>query len=163
MSKQTLIVILGRGGHTEQMLHLVNSLGRKYNYEYIIGSGDKISEGRIRIPGKVLRIKNPREMEDKNPLVVFFKLFKTTLDSLSVLFKSKSKFVITCGPGLGIPFSILAKLFFRKRIIFIESWSRVYSKSLAGKFIGPIASISFVQWPQQKNNYPNAVYAGRLG
>lgn len=163
MAKKTLLVILGRGGHTEQMLRLVDSLGKNYDYEYIIGNTDSLSRTRIRIPGKVFVIKNPREMEDKNPLVVFIKLFKTTLDSFSVLFKSKSKYVVTCGPGIGIPFSFLAKILFRKKLIFIESWSRVYSKSLAGKCLYPIADLSFVQWREQKRNYPRAIYAGRLG
>lgn len=163
MEKQTLLVVLGKGGHTEQMLKLVDMLGKKYSYEYVIGRGDTISQKRIKIPGKIFFIKNPREMEDKNPLVVFFKLFKTTLDSLAVLLKSRAKFIIACGPGLAIPFSILGKLLFRKKLIFIESWSRVYSKSLAGKFLCPISNLSFIQWPQQKRNYPDAVYAGRLG
>lgn len=163
MKKQSILVVLGRGGHTEQMLKLVDSLGRRYNYEYVLGRGDNISEKRIRVPGDLFYIKNPREMEDKNPVIVFFKLFKTTLDSLVVLAKSKSRFVITCGPGLGIPLSILAKVLFRKKIIFVESWSRVYSKSLAGRFIYPLSDLSFVQWSQQKKNYPRAIYAGRLG
>ena len=163
MAKKTLLVILGRGGHTEQMLRLVDSLGRNYNYEYVIGKTDSLFQKRIRIPGKIFMINNPREMEDKNPLVVFFKLFRTTLDSLSVLSKSKSKYVITCGPGVGIPFSCLAKILFRKKLIFIESWSRVYLKSLAGKCLYPIADLSFVQWREQKKNYPKSIYAGRLG
>jgi len=163
MKKQTLLIVLGRGGHTEQMLRLVDSLGKKYNYEYVIGTNDAISSKRIRIPGKIFRIKNPREMEDKSSIKVFFKLFKATIDSTKVLLKSKSKFIIACGPGLAIPFSILGKLIFRKKLVFIESWSRVYSKSLSGKLLYPTADLSFIQWEQQKGNYPAAIYAGRLG
>lgn len=163
IGKHSLLVILGAGGHTKQLLNLVERLGKKYNYEYLISEDDKISPEKIRIKGQIFVMQNPRKMTDKSPIKVFFKLFKTTFQSFNILAKSKSKFIIACGPGIAIPFSIIGKLFFRKKLIFIESWSRVYSKSLAGKFLYKISDISFVQWPQQLENYPKAVFAGRLG
>ena len=163
MEKQSVLIVLGKGGHTEQMLRLVDSFGRRYDYEYVLIRGDSLSKQRIRIPGKLFFIKNPREMGDKSSITVFFKLFKTTFDSLNVLSKSKSKFIVTCGPGMAMPFSILGKLLFRKKLVFIESWSRVSSKSLAGKYLYPLADISFIQWIQEKKNYPGASYSGRLG
>jgi hypothetical protein len=55
-------------------------------------------------------------------------------------------------------------MLFRKRLIFIESWSRVYSKSLSGRLLSPMADLVFVQWSEQlERNYPKATFAGRLG
>jgi len=161
--KKTIMVVLGRGGHTNQMLNLVDKLGNKYNYEYVIGANDRFSEKNISIPGRVFRVYNPREMNDKSKLVVFLKLIKTSLQSIKMFFKSKAKTIIACGPGLAIPVCVLGKILFWKKLIFIESWSRVYSKSLSGKFLYPISDRSFIQWESQKKNYPKAIYAGRLG
>ena len=49
-----------------------------------------------------------------------------------------------------------------KKIIFIESWSRIYKKSSSGKFAYLFANLFFVQWPEMKKQYPKAIYAGRL-
>jgi len=78
------------------------------------------------------------------------------------LLKSKTRIIIACGPGFAAHICILGKIL-GKKIIFLESWSRVYSKSLAGKFVYPFSDLFFVQWPQQLKNYPKAVYVGRLG
>jgi len=161
--KQSILVILGKGGHTEQLLKLVDMLGEKYRYEYAIGRKDHLSQKKITKPGRVFFIQNYREMEDKSLIPVIFKVFKTAFQSINVLMKCESNVILTCGPAIGIPISVLGKLLFRKKLIFLESWSRVYSKSTTGKWLYNIADISFIQWPQQKKNYPNAVYAGRLG
>jgi UDP-N-acetylglucosamine:LPS N-acetylglucosamine transferase len=162
MAKQTLLIVLGGGGHTEQMLNLVDMLGKKYNYEYVVGDSDVLSQKRIRLPGKIFKLSNPRTMQDKNPLIVTLKLVPYTLEAKYTLFKSHASAMVICGPAISVPIAFLGKLFFRKKLIFIESWSRVKSKSLSGKLIGWLSDIVFVQWKENKN-YRNSIYAGRLG
>jgi beta-1,4-N-acetylglucosaminyltransferase len=161
--KKAIMIVLGGGGHTKQMLELVSLLGNDYNYEYVISSGDNLSEKKIRINGRVFKIINPRDMQDKNVLNVIIKFVPSTIQALHLLFKSRSSCIISAGPALSLHISFLGKFLFGKKVIFIESWSRVYSKSMAGKFTYPFADLFFVQWAQEKNNYPKAVYAGRLG
>ncbi|MFH1249401.1 MAG: PssD/Cps14F family polysaccharide biosynthesis glycosyltransferase [archaeon] len=160
---KTLMIVLGGGGHTKQMLKLVSLLGKEYDYEYLVSSGDSISEKKIEIKGKVFRIINPRGMDDKNILKVIIKFVPSTIQALSVLFKSKSCCILSAGPALSIHISYLGKFLFGKKVIFLESWSRVESSSMAGKFCYPFADLFFVQWPEGKKNYPHAIYAGRLG
>lgn len=162
-TKKTILIVLGGGGHTEQLLRLVNKLGSRYNYEYVISKEDRISVNKIKMKGVVFKILNPRKMSDKSYLITFLKFIPSSFQALRILMKTKASAIISCGPALSIHLSILGKLIFRKKIIFLESWSRVYSKSLAGKFIYPFADLFFVQWKQQKKNYKNAIYAGRLG
>jgi len=163
MEKKTLLIILSSGGHTNQALKLIELLGDKYNYEYIINSDDKLSEKKIKKKGRIYKIINPRKMEDKCLLKVFLKYIPSTIQVLNILRKSKAKIIIGFGTASSVHVCILGKLLFRKKIIFFESWSRVYSKSLAGKFVYPFSDLFFIQWPQQKKNYPKAIYAGRLG
>ena len=161
MSKKTLLIILGSGGHTAQMLRLVRLLGNKFKYEYIIAKDDTLSEKKIEIPGKVWKATRPRSYDTPtwkaivNTIVSF-------IESIHIITKTDAIAVVSAGPGLAVPISYLGKLF-GKKVIFLESWSRVWHPSRAGKLVYPIADMFFVQWPELKEKYPKAIYAGRLG
>lgn len=161
---KTILVVLGGGGHTKQILKLVDMLGRKYNYEYLIGKEDKLSEKSIKIPGKIFRVMNPRKMDEGRIIKVILKFIPSTIQLISIMFKGRAKVVIMCGPAICLHTAILSKLF-GKKVIFLESWSRVYTRSWAGNAIYMLKAYNlfFVQWPQEKKNYKNAIYAGRLG
>ena len=161
--RKTLLVVLGGGGHTKQLLKLVKQLGMEYDYEYLISTSDILSEKKIEFRGKIFRILNPREMKDKNIIKVILKFIPSTLQLLAALFQSKARYILAAGPSLSLHVAFLGKFIFGKKIIFLESWSRVYTKSLAGKLTYPFADIFFVQWREELKNYPKAVYAGRLG
>lgn len=160
---RTLLIVLGGGGHTEQMTRLVEKLGDNYNYEYVTISGDKLSEKRLKKTGKFWKIYNPRKKSDKGFFKVFLKYIPSSIQALSLLSKTKADTIIASGTAFSANLCILGKLLFRKKIIFLESWSRVYSKSLAGRFVYPFSNLFFVQWPSQLKNYKKAIYAGRLG
>jgi UDP-N-acetylglucosamine:LPS N-acetylglucosamine transferase len=163
VNKKTILVVLGGGGHTRQLLELVRRLGKRYSYEYLSASDDNLSEKMIELKGPLFKIFNPRKMEDKNILKVILKFIPSTMQLFFVFLKSKSDCILCAGPALSLHVAFLGKFLFRKKVIFLESWSRVYSKSLAGRFTYPFADLSFVQWLQERKNYPQAIYAGRLG
>jgi len=87
---------------------------------------------------------------------------RTIFQATIALIKDNPHVVITAGPGVGAIFSYIGKLL-GKKVIFIESWARVYSKSDSGKLVYPIADLFFVQWKEMEKVYPNAIYAERLG
>ena len=159
---KTLMIILGRGGHTAQILRLTEQLG-KQRYEYIISSDDKLSEKKIKHKGRVFRIINPRRMQDKSLLKVILRFIPSTIQTIIALARSKADVVVSCGPAMCLHVCFLAKYLFGKKIIFIESWARAYNKSTSGKIIYKFADLFFVQWPGMLKKYPKAVYAGRLG
>ena len=159
--KKTLLIVLGKGGHTEQMIRLIRYLGDQYNYEYMIARDDPLSKDKIELPGKIWEVTRhryyytPKWRSMLNTIVLSF-------ESLTILLKTRADVVVSAGPGLAVPISYLAKLF-GKKVIFIESWSRVWHPSRAGKLVYPIADLFFIQWPELKSKYPKAIYAGRLG
>lgn len=55
-----LLVVLGEGGHTTELLNLVDLLEDRYEYHYIISSEDKLAQGRIKYPGPIYRLLRPR-------------------------------------------------------------------------------------------------------
>ncbi len=155
------LIVLGMGGHTSQILRLVGLLGPNFKYEYIIGHDDQTSVKKIKFPGKIYRMRNPRLMKDKSLIKVFFNMFPTTIDAFRILRKSKPNVIISAGPSLTIPLFWLAKLM-RIKTIYIESWVRVHNKSQTGKLVYPVSDLFLVQWKTMKKVYPRAVYAGRL-
>ena len=70
-----ILIHLGMGGHTSQILRTVSSLGPNYRYEYLIGYDDQTSTKKIKFPGKIYKIKNPRLMKDKFIIKIFFSNF----------------------------------------------------------------------------------------
>jgi len=159
---KTVLVMLGMGGHTNQMLRLIEMIGPIYNYEYVIGHDDKTSVPKIKFKGPIYVMKNPRLMDDKSIFKVVINMIPASVHSFRILSKTKAKVVIGCGPSMNLPMLFLAKLFLKK-VIFFESWVRVETKSLAGKLIYPFCDLFLVQWPKLKKKYKKAVYAGRLG
>jgi UDP-N-acetylglucosamine:LPS N-acetylglucosamine transferase len=154
-----VMIVLGSGGHTAQMLKLLKLLGSKYNYEYVLNDDDKVSARKIN--GKIYRVANPRVFED-NILIRSSKLTKGFFQAYKIMRKSNAVAIISAGPGLTFPLFLAAKLF-RKKTIFIESWCRITTKSISGRLCYPLSDMFFVQWPEMKKLYPKAIYAGRLG
>ena len=152
--KQTLLVVLGGGGHSTQMNRLVQLLGDTYDYEYVAAYGD------ANVPMGAYRVLNPREKKDRNWLWITCKLAVASVQSIGVLFRTKASIIIACGPAVSVPVCILSKLF-RKKVIYVESWSRVRTRSLSARLTRPFADLFFVQSSQLKA--PGAVFAGRLG
>ncbi len=92
----------------------------------------------------------------RNPL----KFLKNLFQAARVLFKEKPDVIITTGAGVVVPLCYLGKISGVK-IIFIESFARIDSKSFSGIAIYPIADLFFVQWKSLLGKYGNrAQYGG---
>jgi beta-1,4-N-acetylglucosaminyltransferase len=155
-----LLIILGEGGHTAELLKLVSLLGKKYRYYYIIPKGDNLSEKKIAIPGPINRIYRAREKSTK----FLDGIVKTLIDGVKsfwIILKIKPHAILSCGPAIAVPVSIVGKIL-GKKVIFVETGSRVNYLSLTGRIMYHFADLFFVQWPQLKKRLPRAIYAGRL-
>jgi hypothetical protein len=53
MEKIRLLIILGEGGHSTELLNLVDLLGDNFKYSYLISKEDNISINHIRITGPI--------------------------------------------------------------------------------------------------------------
>jgi UDP-N-acetylglucosamine:LPS N-acetylglucosamine transferase len=159
-NKKNVLYILGSGGHTKQMILLSKDLKKSINYFYLIQDDDKLSKNKIIYSGKQIVVSRARKFNEPIFLSIF-RIIKLFFKSLKIIKKYKIDLIISCGPGIAIPFCYAGKLL-NKKVIFIESWSRVTTKSIAGKLISPISDIFFVQWKDNLKSYPKAIYAGRL-
>lgn len=156
-----VLIVLGSGGHSAQMIKLSESLGPDFEYVYLVGLDDKLSARKIVIPGKIYFVNRARKHKD-NLIVTSAKVLRLVIESFIAFIRIKPDAVISAGPGMAVPISAICKIFGRK-VIFIEDWSRVYQKSKSGRIIYYFADLFFVQWPEMKKIYPKSIYAGRLG
>ena len=83
-------------------------------------------------------------------LVMFF-------EQLFIYLLERPDIVITTGAGLVIPMCLIAK-FFKKKVIYIESFARINSINKSGKFLYKYADLFIVQWQSLLKIYPNAIY-----
>jgi len=154
------MIVLGEGGHTKEMLSLVDLLGPKYEYSYLLVRGDDLSKEKIAIPGGLHYAQRPRD-KAHHLLLDVFKTLRCGWDSLVALLRERPDAVISCGPAVGVPPCLLARLL-GIRVIFVETGSRVRALSMTGRIVYRFANLFIVQWPQLLERYPKAVYAGRF-
>lgn len=164
MTKEKVILfIYGVGGHEEQMKRLLNGfsecLESKYKYVFLAERGAKYKFSSNTIFTQELRNKHSL-LKSIIHLPIFIYNLLTILFSL--IRNYKIAFIVSTGPGLVLPYSIFFKIFSKTKIIFVETWSRFYSKSFSGKFMYKIADLFFIQSETLKSVYPKAKYSGRL-
>ncbi len=158
--KIKLLVVLGEGGHTAELLNLVELLGPHYDYHYIVSKEDNLSTNRIKYPGPIYYLTRPRGKHTGN-LSATLRLGWAGMQTLGVLLRIRPLAVVSTGPAIAVPVSLIGKLL-GARIIFVETGSRVKTLSLTGRIMYRWADLFFVQWPYLKERLPRAIYAGRL-
>ncbi len=67
--------------------------------------------------------------------------------------------ILSTGAGPAVPFFLAGKLL-RRRLVYVESLTRLESLSVSGRLVYPLADAFFVQWPQLARG--KARYAGNI-
>ena len=167
-----VLVVLGSGGHTTEMLLILNALNGVHGIDqitYIVASNDTTSMARITSLNTtvhfVVRIRNVGES-------VFWALVRfpiVLVQSVWIVWKVNPKLVLMNGPGICIP--VMLGVYFLKPInstcatIFIESFCRVETISKTGQILYPFVDRFILQWPPNKHvqlKYPKAKCLGVL-
>lgn len=88
--------------------------------------------------------------------------FLNLWEAFQILRKEKPDIVLSTGAGPAVPFAIVGRYIFRKRIIFIETITRIKKPSLSGKLMYKLAHDFFYQWESLRPFFPKAKYCGPL-
>jgi len=155
-----ILVALGEGGHTKEMLVLVDRLGDDIQFGYLIVDDDEVTESKIALAGDVYHVQRPRD-KDHHLAGDVLKTLRSAWHAFRSLRDFRPTAVLSSGPSIAVPVSILARLM-GADVIFVETGSRVTVLSTTGKIMYHIAHMFFVQWPELRDRYPRAIYAGRL-
>jgi beta-1,4-N-acetylglucosaminyltransferase len=156
-----VLVVFGEGGHSKQCLRLTDLMGTTmYRYSYILVTEDTVTQHKIRTPGPVYRVRRPGSAKS-SLLEQLLRLPLCVLDAIVAVVRIRPDAVLSTGPGVAVPVSLIAKLM-RARIIFVESCSRIHRLSTTGRIMRHVADLYFVQWEELRAAAPQAVFAGRL-
>ncbi len=138
------------GGHLLQILQLKNVYDR---YDHFFLTFKELTTKNLGKKEKVYFIKNPK----RSPFDTLMSLFQ----SLFIFLREKPDVIISTGAGVTIPICYLAKLFMKK-VIYIESFSRVTCPSLAGRLGYLVSDLFIVQWKLLLKFYKKAKYGGTI-
>lgn len=165
MKPKVILLIYGSGGHRAQMDKLLAKINKEYEEGKASFIGITESDASIIHPDIIETYEQP---PFRNKYFSFMNLFSAPrkyFNFISCFAKINKNYkvlsVISTGPGLAIPFSILFKLK-RTKIVFIETWSRFETQSYAGKVMYRIADKFYIQNKSLKKFYPKAIYSGLL-
>ena len=155
-----ILVVLGSGGHTAEMISLVQALGGSASFVFVAAASDVSSEGKVHaVLGdvEILRIRRSREVGQSFQTSIFT-TFLAMIDCIILVLQIQPDAVLVNGPGTCVPVCLAAILveFFSSQLIgifFVESFCRVKTLSLTGKLLRPIADEFFVFWPDLARKY----------
>jgi len=95
----------------------------------------------------------------KNIFKYFIIFLIMIFKSIYILLKIRPKAIVTTGTHTAVPICYIGKIFGVK-IVYIETFANITTKTLAGKIIYPIADKFIVQWESMKKLYPKSEYFG---
>ncbi len=153
VSKLRIAFVASSGGHWEELMCL-RKIAEEHDSFYITESGGQAEE----LSNHTIYTVPQINRKQKGFLLSFIKLFTK---AARILKSEKPDVVISTGALVSFPFCLIGKIRGAK-IIYIESFARIYDKSLTGKLVYPFADLFVVQWESLLDCYPKAVYAGSI-
>ena len=153
-SKSKIMFVAGAGGHLTEILKL-NSLFDKYSYSLVTEKCEATSYLEKEYPNHVYYL--VRNSSFIHPIRLLITCFK----SLYLYFKLRPRYIITTGPNIAGPMCCIGKLFGSK-IIYIESFANISTKTLTGRLVYKFADLFLVQWESMLELYPKATYKGMV-
>jgi beta-1,4-N-acetylglucosaminyltransferase len=144
-----ICLISSSGGHFEQ-LKMLTALNGKYRTYWITEKTKYKSKADYFL------------IQTGSKDIVFpVKMLLNSIKSLFIFIKIRPDYVITTGTMIVIPLAVLAKMF-RKKLIYIETFARIYDGTKTGKLMYKYSDLFIVQWKELLDVYPNAIYGGSI-
>lgn len=149
-----VLFISSTGGHLNELLQLSDSID-KYD-SYIITEKTKSTVNLREKYGKKISF---FKYGTKSHISYLYIFPFNCLMSLIYFIKIRPSVIVTTGSHTAVFMCYLAKLF-RKKVIYIETFANIETKSMSGKLVYPIADVFVVQWESMLRLYPKAVCWG---
>ena len=153
--KRSVLFISSTGGHLDELMQL-KPMFEKYDY-HIITEKTKSN------------LKLKEQYKDKIGYLVYgtklhkftyvFKLLYNCFKSLYYYIKFHPDYIITTGTHTAGPMCCIGKIM-GSRIIYIESFANIHTKTATGKLLYPISDLFIVQWKDMTKLYKDAKYGG---
>ncbi len=153
--KRRVMFISSTGGHLNEMLQL-KELFDKYDYHIVTEkTKSNLNLGEKHV-GKVdFLVFGTKDFMLTYPFKLLYNCFK----SVYIYLKVHPDYIVTTGAHTAGPMCCLGKILGSK-VIYIESFANISSKTITGKLLYPIADKFIVQWESMLELYPDATYGG---
>ncbi len=138
------------GGHFAEIMTL-KSLFEDYDHFFITVERENTKD----LPKK----SRAYFVEDTGKGVV--KMLGNFFQTWKIMQRERPDVVISTGAGAAIAACAIGKLM-GSRVVFLESYCRIFSPSRSGKFVYRFADLFLVQWERMLKFYPKAKYWGAV-
>ena len=155
--KKKVMFISSSGGHFNELMQL-KKIFNDYDYSIVVENSKSNESLKEKYKDKIHFLLYGTRF---HPLIYPFKLIANCFISLYLYIKIKPKYIVTTGAHTAGPMCCIGKIFGSK-IIFIESFANINTKTVTGKLIYKFADLFIVQWRSMLNIYPNAKYGGGI-
>lgn len=146
-----VLFISSTGGHLTEMMQL-KPLFKEYDYKIITEKNKSTSYLSEKYGDKIdYLLTCSKEQFFKYIFIAPINIVK----SLILFLKFRPDVVLTTGAHTAVAMCYIAKIF-RKKVIYIESFANINTKTLAGRLVYPIADVFVVQWDSMLKLYPKA-------
>ena len=149
------IFISSTGGHLSELM-MLEPMFSKFDY-HLVTEKTGSTKSLKNVYGK--RIDYLVFGTRENKISYIFKFGFNCLKSLWIFLKKRPDVVITTGTHTAVPMCYIAHLF-KKKVVFIETYANITSRTKSGNFVYKIADLFIVQWPEMLELYPNAICLG---
>ena len=150
-----VLFISSTGGHLSEMM-MLNDLFKKYDYYIITEKTDATKNLSQKYKNKInYLIYGTKD----HPFTYPFKLLANCFKSLYYYFKIRPDFIVTTGAHTAGPMCCIGKIFGSK-IIYIETFANIHTKTITGRLVYMFADLFIVQWESMLELYPKATYGG---
>lgn len=150
-----VLFIASTGGHLNELMQLKDMFNY---YDYHIVTEKTASNKYLKKEyGKKI---NYLIYGTKHHMLTYpFKLLLNCFISLFIYLRFRPDYIITTGTHTAGPMCLIGKIF-GSRVIYIETFANMVTKTATGKLIYPIADKFIVQWKSMKKLYPDSEFGG---
>ena len=150
-----VLFISSTGGHLSEMLQLKDMFNR-YDYRIITEK----TKSNLKLKKYYGNRINYLVYGTKDHMLSYpFKLIYNCFKSLYLYLKIHPDYIITTGAHTAGPMCLIAKIF-GSRVIYIETFANINTKTITGKLLYPVSDKFIVQWDSMKKLYPNSIVGG---
>jgi beta-1,4-N-acetylglucosaminyltransferase len=152
-----LLFVLGSGGHTARGLILSRQVQcEKY---YMVPWESEVTKEKV--GSNYYSVISPRFRAKDNRVMSVLRTMFLFLHSLVILLIVRPNVLVSTGSGLTLPPFLVARVFGIKTI-FVESPSRVYNPSIAGKLLMGKVTLWLSSWPELAQRFAGVEYRGMI-
>lgn len=150
-----VLFISSTGGHLSEMMQL-KKMFKDYDYHIITEK----TKSNISMKNKYKDRINFLVYGTKDHMITYpFKLIYNCFKSLFLYFRIHPDYIITTGAHTAGPMCLIGKIFGSK-VIYIETFANINTKTITGRLLYPVADRFIVQWPSMTKIYKDSIDGG---